>query len=148
MTGEQTQQTGKEQIACPPEQRHLASGIQPASKHDVGMFVQQGSGEFCEKPGIAGAVGIQKGEKVGIRLLPCLLNRRAVTSIVFEDDELNIASVTAGQFDCPIRGAVADDCDGDFGYQRVADNLVPRAEATPDYVFDARFFVQSRNSDE
>jgi len=41
------------------------------------------------------------------------------------DDNQNIVGVPTDQLDRPIRGSVANDDDGDFSNQRIADNLIP-----------------------
>jgi len=101
-----------------------------------------------EESRIAGAVGVQKAQQIGIGLFPGLLNGRAVAAVALKADYLDFMLVRAGDFERAIGRAVADHRDVHLVHRRGRGDVFPRGKRALDDRLDALLLVIRRDGNQ
>ena len=146
MVTQQAHQIGKDEVADPPDQGHLAVRTRhPRADHEISIGCDSLLTELGKKLGRIGAVSIQKTEEIPLCHAKPGLERCAVSPIGGMGDaaDLRIAGAYLGS---PVPGTIVHDnefkiADSDFSEARLD------GENALDDVCDSAFFVQSRDDD-
>ena len=64
--GEEAEQEGEKNVPDAPEQRHPAFLVSAAAKDDVGIARVRWLAQFHEELWVAGTVGIEEGQQLGV----------------------------------------------------------------------------------
>src|SRR6266849_5050940 len=81
-------------------------------------------------------------------MVPCLHDRRAITLVFAELDEVDETAELIGPLDSVIRRAVRDHRDFDIGYRRIIEDALPCFEASFDGASNALLFIQCRDGNQ
>ena len=80
------EQPGEQDVAHLADPRHPALGVEAARQDDVGPGPRQATDQRDRVVRVAGAVGVDEAEEVGVGRPPARLDRRAIALILGEPD--------------------------------------------------------------